>query len=79
MKGKGKYIIVDDGFLEHPILFSHCVYHNVMAKKVGDKVISAGFFDLDKNGKFICFGKSISLNVEARDIDSNILDSFFNY
>ena len=72
-----KYIIVDDGYVIHPIVFSELIAHDEMARRVGNKeVLGAGFAYLDQD-KFGCYGKSISLGVASRgDEDAKFLNKW---
>ena len=73
----GKYIIVDAGSFEQAILFENTLQHvdfiDAMFKK--DSIVSAGFFEVganhhnkdDENDIGVSvFGKSVTLNIEAR-------------
>ena len=40
-------------------------------------VVSAGFWHIDHNGKFVCSGRSVSLNTESRYEDSMLLNIRF--
>lgn len=80
MQGKGKYIIITRMFnAQLPILFSHSDTHSVIANELQGKVISAGFWDLDNNGKFVCFGRSTTLKMDSRpEEDSELLNLWFH-
>ncbi len=74
-----KYIVVEEMFGEHIIIFSPGLYHKAVA---GDmKVISAGFMDiqlgLDRPPFGIehihCYGESESLKVGSRPQEDKIL------
>lgn len=66
---KMKYIIVDNGSYESVILFDYMTRHDIMTARVGGTVMSAGFVSI-ADGKFTCFGKSISLKIASRSSDS---------
>ena len=69
---KSKYIIIKQGGVEVPLVFSKIVTHEDIATK--DCVISAGFCELDGTGKWIVGGRSLSLNLMARPQDAQILN-----
>ena len=76
---KWKYIVVVSGGLEVPVLFTEMQKHDDVAN--GRKVVSAGFVSVsikDNTVSFKCFGCSLSLNVNARESDSNLISKFFN-
>jgi hypothetical protein len=61
-----------------PILFSHSEVHSVIASELSGTVLSAGFWDFDKDGKFVCFGRSTTLKMDARpEEDSILLNTWF--
>jgi hypothetical protein len=68
-----KYVIVEIGGVETPILFSHMVAHSDM-KDLFNNIISAGFFETmakptEKDDKDICvgvWGKSVTINKKSR-------------
>ena len=67
-----KYIIGPYG----PIIFDECYSHVDMAR--GMRITSAGFCFLE-DGKFRCYGKSLSLGIESRpEEDSEFLNKMFN-
>lgn len=83
-----KYIIVKDGNLEVPHLFSECSSHfhvaNAITKQNIDRVVSAGFCDYvplvhSEYGDYTwsCFGKSTTLHIESRTIDAQIMNQMF--
>jgi hypothetical protein len=67
----GKYVIKNNG---EPVIFDSEIQHNTHYTK--QDVVSAGFFYCVKN-KYKCSGKSTSLGVDSRDIDSEILTKYF--
>jgi hypothetical protein len=78
-----KYIIIEKGSVEVPILFSHLIGHDEMA--IGYKVVSAGFFEVaalpsekDVNDIEVdAYGGSITLKLQARkEIDSKLIKEF---
>ena len=75
-----KYIIVERNGNEIPVLFSASINHCDM--RVG-KVVSAGFCQVftgtgAKDVSVCCFGKSESLNIEARREDKEIIERELN-
>ena len=71
---KSKYVIIKQGGVEIPLVFSKIVTHEDVATK--DDVISAGFCELDGAGKWIVGGRSFSLNLMARPQDAQILNEY---
>jgi hypothetical protein len=72
-----KYIIVQVGGLEIPIIFSSLLEHKKMG--MGKNVVSAGFCDLidSTNGllEVTCWGSSTTLNVSSRkENDAEIIE-----
>ena len=65
----GKYIIVQKGSLEEPIIFSPLISHEEMARKINAKVVSAGFI----NFRLECWGKSETLDIESREKDTELI------
>jgi len=77
MSYKSKYIIVDTGISEMPIVFPDLLSHSDVARGVafGGKIHGAGFCHITEKGQYICYGESASLNVKSRfEIDSKILN-----
>jgi len=71
---KCKYIIVEQGNLKVPFVFSELSQHAEVARGVGGKVIGAGFCFIDED-KFHCYGESISCNVKSNgEADAKILN-----
>lgn len=72
-----KYIIVDKGGIELPIVFEGTIlqHNEVLPFWFKENVVSAGFCSLDNSG-WRCWGKSISLNKASRPIDEVILNKF---
>lgn len=71
-----KYIVVEELFGEHIIIFSPGLHHSTVAGNM--KVISAGFMDLqynmpDVNVHVHCYGGSESLKIESRPHEDKIL------
>lgn len=74
---KMKYIIYDTGLYDAVIIFDHIAQHNQVAQKMYaiESVVSAGFVDI-VDGKFECYGKSISLDIKSRPEDSEYVNKF---
>ncbi len=72
-----KYIIIDNGMTEIPIIFSSALQHVVVASCLGSQIISAGFIQHRPDG-FVCHGKSVSLDVNSRPEDGEFMDREFN-
>jgi hypothetical protein len=70
-----KYIIIDEGTLEYPVIFSEFCGHDEYAK--GKRVVAAGFvnFYIENNKIYVhTYGKSMSLNIESRKQDGKIIE-----
>lgn len=77
---KMKYIIIDNGMYETPVIFDEATDHKQMAINVGGSnvnVIAAGFIQCIFDGRdvgFSCYGRSVSLGVNSRpDLDSALI------
>jgi len=73
-----KYIIFDhpkNG--ETPIVFPSGIEHFVIAQSVGWDIISAGFLRFEKGDFMYCYGKSQTLKVGSKKIDTQILNVLF--
>jgi len=69
-----KYVVTK--YDEEPILFSAGKSHDDICTK--ENVLSAGFWTVNNEGKFVCFGESVSLGVKSRgDEDSFLLNRRF--
>jgi len=69
-----KYIVVNDKGFEAAIIFDITMDHSEIAK--GHHVISAGMMNVyDKDGKITvgCYGKSVTLNLKAREDEDSAL------
>ena len=67
-----KYIMLDYG----PVIFNECYTHAEMA--AGREVSSAGFVQVDENGRFHTYGESTSLGVKSNPEDSKRINKDFN-
>ena len=74
LKMKSKYIIVELGGMEVPLVFSRFLPHEDVALSIPNKVCSAGFCELSSRGTWITSGVSVSLNLNAREQDAKILN-----
>lgn len=69
-----KYIIVDDDHLEVGIIFPNCISHdNVRTRGL---VVSAGFCSIGEDD-VVAYGHSVSLRLESRPQDSEVLTRCF--
>ena len=72
---KSKYVIVEIAALELPIVFNPLFDHAEIAGS--HKVVSAGFCHVCENtGNYSVWGKSVSLKLESRPEDADILDNW---
>jgi len=69
---KAKYVIIQHGGEELPIVFAQLLLHKSVAG--ANKVKAAGFCELLTTGKWITCGASVSLSVNARQQDAEILN-----
>jgi hypothetical protein len=77
MSFKSKYIIVDNGSWDIPIVFGDIMPHNTLAKGVRGTVVGAGFCYITDEGKYFCYGRSESLNIDSRgEVDSKFLNKY---
>ena len=73
-----KYIVIKAGTLEMPILFSELQSHVEVAAAFGHPVLGAGFWGEDTEGRFVCYGKSVSLQIESRpEEDAAVMNRLF--
>ena len=71
---KCKYIIVKQGSIELPFVFSELSTHVDVARAVGGQVVGAGFCFIDGD-RYCCYGESVSCNVKTRgDKDEKVLN-----
>lgn len=71
---KSKYIIVEMEGMELPLVFSSFMSHEDVVMFARDKIQSAGFCELDAAGKWVASGQSLSLRLDARPQDAEILN-----
>lgn len=70
-----KYIIIDKGGLELPIVFNDKVENHNTVYRDNTKIVSAGYAAVTREGWY-CYGVSISLGKVARPQDADILNKF---
>lgn len=70
---KAKYIIIENMEMEYPIVFNPILKHDIFSSF---KIVSAGFCQRDADDKFVVWGKSISLKLNSRPEDADILNKF---
>ncbi len=72
---KMKYIIYDTGLYESVMIFDHITQHVDVAQRIHsiESVVSAGFISV-VDGKFQCFGRSLSLDIDSRPEDSDYVN-----
>lgn len=71
---KSKYIIVKQGNISMPFVFSEVCTHADIAQRIVGVVTGAGFCFIDE-GRYHCYGESISCKVKSNgDDDSKILN-----
>lgn len=79
MDRKSKYIIVDrellGGFAAEPYIFSDLVQHQDLANVIPGRIVSAGFCRIVE-GRYVCYGESVSLKLKAQEEDSEILNTY---
>lgn len=76
---KSKYIVLEQDSLELPFIFSELSTHADVARALRGKVLGAGFCVI-QNDRYVCYGESISLEIESRgEVDSKILNSTLIY
>lgn len=68
-----KYIVIDDGMIECPIIFPNHINHASVAMCMVGTVLSAGFIRFTVSG-LECFGKSVSLKVKSRPEDTELVN-----
>lgn len=78
MNDDAKYIVFDAGVIEDIIVFSLIQDHAKMANRLMLKPVSAGFIMFRETGPQ-CYGKSRSLDLESREIDTKIARRALNF
>ena len=69
-----KYMIVQAGEREIPLLFAEEIFHLDIAKLFDNKVISAGFVSRERGGMLECYGGSESLEINSRPVDATLIN-----
>jgi hypothetical protein len=78
---RSKYVVISVGSCPVPIVFSDLLQHAEVARPltngIPERVLGAGFCHIDENGRYFCYGDSVSLKVKSRDdVDSAVLNKF---
>lgn len=77
---KSKYIIIQTDLATIPVVFGDLISHVRVAYSLvtdPDDVIAAGFCYIDDNGRYVCYGESVSLRVKSRgEEDSSFLNKY---
>jgi hypothetical protein len=71
---KSKYIIVETDGMEFPLIFSSFLSHEDVVSALRHKIRAAGYCELDAAGKWVTGGQSVSLELNARPQDAEILN-----
>lgn len=72
---KSKYIIVKKEDMEVPLIFSSFLSHETVATAGQNGILSAGYCALNAAGKWIAGGQSVSLKLNSRPQDAEILNT----
>ncbi len=70
---KMKYIVMDNGQWDAPVIFDEAVQHFEMVGYLSGTLLSAGFVVFTPTG-LECYGESISLGVKARPEDTELIN-----
>jgi hypothetical protein len=74
---KAKYIVIRQGHIEVPVVFSELHQHSVVASNISgsvSNVVGAGFCYISDN-QYHCYGESASCNVKSRlEEDAKVLN-----
>lgn len=81
---KTKYVVMFDFELdiEIPYVFPECINHVDFVKSIvqepmhASHPVSAGFCLIDRQGQYVTYGNSISLNLSSRPDDAKLLNRF---
>ena len=71
---EGKYIIFDEMI---PVVFPATLQHVEVAKGILRKPTSAGFFCTDEDGNIETYDGSVSLKLDSREEDAELIDRLF--
>lgn len=76
MFNKAKYIIGRIGGMSlTPVVFPEYLTHADIARDLrATDITGAGFVKIGADGKFYCWGESVSLKVKSHDNDSDIMN-----
>lgn len=74
---KSKYVIIEVDGMEVPLIFSRMLSHEVVATALLPSVHAAGYCELDAAGKWTTSGQSVSLKLDSRPQDAEILNAEF--
>lgn len=66
---KLKYIVVDES---HPVIFPETLVHADVGRRFN--VTSAGFCQRYPDGKWRCWGESLSLGIKSDQFDEDLLN-----
>lgn len=69
-----KYVIVSVHRIETAILFPPVVQHSQALNKRLLEPLAAGFWKIGTDGRVKAWGKSVSLGVESRDGDAELIE-----
>ena len=72
---KSKYIIVKMEGMEVPLIFSSFLSHEAVAMTKQNEILSAGYCEMNTVGKWITSGQSVSLKLNSRPQDAEILNT----
>lgn len=67
-----KYIVMDNGQWDAPVIFDEATQHFEMAQNIPGEIISAGFIHWTPDG-IECYGESISLGVKSRPTEDTTM------
>lgn len=62
-----------------PVVFPETLVHADVARQLfgpGAIIHGAGFVQIDREGRYVCYGESISLGVKSREDDSDVLNMY---
>ena len=59
---------------DNMFIFNSSVTHKTVAQNLKGKAISAGFVKKSEDGEYYCCGRSISLNISSREVDTILLE-----
>jgi hypothetical protein len=74
---KSKYVIIEVDGVEMPLIFSRLLSHENVALALCASVHSAGYCELDITGKWTTGGQSVSLELDSRPEDAELLNQEF--